>query len=87
MSQSPHTRLLEPRGHNESDVDFLARLMGHHFDSVRDDLRDLNDKVDDHTTRLTRIENLVLTWHDNRLAELEDHVRQLAIKVGLEFHR
>lgn len=73
-----------PKKSAEEMIEELALSIGRGFQEVTERLDATNQRLDATNARLDRIEFLV-TGQDRRISILEDKVRQIGTKIGLQF--
>lgn len=68
----------------KADIDELAGMISRHIGRLDHRFDEVDLRFDKVEGRLDRIENLLLREHLNRIERLEDSVRLLKTKVGVE---
>lgn len=66
-------------------IEDLARITKSGFDATatKQEMREVNDRLDKVDHRLDRIENLLLRAHENRIETLEDSMRLVKTKLSI----
>ncbi len=66
-------------------IEDLARITKNGFDTTatKQEMREVNDRLDKMDGRLDKMENLLLRAHENRIEKLEDNMRLVKTKIGI----